>query len=101
VSRRRVAAYVPDLMDRSRLPQGVTVVPDLVALIHAAADVMVLDLSRPLALEAVASLAVAGRTVIGYCPHVDRQLMSDALMAGCTEVLARSEFFRKVADLLA
>ena len=97
----RVAAYVPDLMDRSRLAAAgdVTFVATPAELGTAGAEVVVVDLSRPGVLEAVAGLGDV-RT-IGFGSHVDRELLEQATAAGCDEVLPRSRFFAKVAELLA
>ena len=98
---RRVVAFVPDLMDRSRLSApGVEVVfvddPEGLADTHAA--LVVVDLARPGAIEALA--AVAGPTV-GFVSHIDESTMAAALAAGCDEVLARSRFFGRFAELVA
>jgi L-alanine-DL-glutamate epimerase-like enolase superfamily enzyme len=98
---RTVVAYVPDLMDRSRLPAGVVFVdsPADLARVAAdvAADVVVVDLSRPGAVERLAG--VRART-IGVGSHVEDTVLQAAAAAGCDEVLPRSRFFRLVADLL-
>ena len=100
----RVVAWVPDLMDRSRLAGAgpgveVTFVTSAADLLTAGpgADVVVVDLARPGALEAVAGLA--GVRVVGFAPHVERDLLEAATAAGCDEVLPRSAFFRRLGDL--
>ena len=98
---RRVVAFVPDLMDRSRLSApGVEVVfvDDPEGLADAHADLVVADLARPGAIESLG--AVAGPTV-GFVAHIDEATMAAALAAGCDEVLARSRFFRRFAELVA
>jgi hypothetical protein len=95
-------AFVPDLMDRSRLSGlDVTFVtrPDELAP-AGAGDTVVVDLSRPGVLEALAGLGGGVRT-IGFGSHVDRDLLEHAGASGCGEVLARSEFFRRARELLA
>ena len=96
----RVAAYVPDLMDRSRLAgiQGVDFVADPADLASAGADVVVVDLSRPGVLDALP--AVERARTIGFGSHVDRDLLDRALAAGCDDVMPRSEFFRRARELL-
>ncbi len=96
----RVAAFVPDLMDRSRISAAVpdtAFVATPAALAGAEADVVVVDLSRPGVIDALPD--IAART-IGFASHVDRDTIDAARAAGCDEVLARSEFFRRVAELL-
>jgi len=98
----RIVAYVPDLMDRSRVTATtipVTFVADLAALPAAAADadLVVVDLTRPGVLEIVATLV---GPVIGFANHTERELMDAARAAGCTTVLARSAFFSRVSELL-
>ena len=99
----KIAAYVPDLMDRSRMEQAsrshdIEFVNDPAALAVAAADLVIVDLSRPGVLAAVEGLAT--RT-IGFGAHVDTDVLAAARAAGCDEVLPRSQFFRRVAELLA
>ena len=98
---RRVVAFIPDLMDRSRLSApGVEVVfvddPEGLADTHA--DLVVVDLARPGVIESLG--AVAGPTV-GFVAHIDEATMAAALAAGCDEVLARSRFFGRFAELVA
>ena len=101
----RVAAYVPDLMDRSRLAGlgpdvDVTFAArpaDLVALAEGV-DVVVVDLARPGVLDVLPALS--GR-VIGFGSHVDRATLDAARAAGCEEVLPRSAFFGRLAQHLA
>jgi len=100
---RRVVAYVPDLMDRSRVASAtkdITFVSDLAALPVAAeeADLVVVDLTRAGVLEIVPTLA---GPVIGFANHTERELMDSARSAGCTTVLARSAFFSRLNELLA
>ena len=98
---RRVVAVIPDLMDRSRLSApGVEVVfvDDPEGLADAHADLVVADLARPGAIESLG--AVAGPTV-GFVAHIDEATMAAALAAGCDEVLARSRFFARFAELVA
>ena len=97
---KRVAAYVPDLMDRSKVAAAgadVTFVATPAALVGVDADVVVVDLGRPGVLEVLGRLQLP---VIGFASHVDRDLMAAARAAGCGQVLARSAFFSRVAELL-
>ncbi|HUR18287.1 MAG TPA: hypothetical protein VMZ51_05035 [Acidimicrobiales bacterium] len=98
----RIAAYVPDLMDRSKVAAAV---PDVVfvatpaALATADADIVVVDLSRPGVLEVLPEL-MDTRT-IGFGSHVHRDLLAAATAAGCREVLPRSRFFADLPALLS
>ena len=96
-----IAAFVPDLMDRSKVAAAgdVTFVTSVAELGHTLADVVVVDLSRPGVLEALPALV--GKRVIGFASHVDRALLDAARVAGCGEVLARSAFFSRLTELLA
>ena len=94
----RVVGFVPDLMDRSRLGGRVELVDDPDDLVGADADLILLDLGRPGALDVVGRITVP---TLGFCAHVDDQLMIDAAAAGCDEVLPRSRVFRRLAGLLA
>jgi hypothetical protein len=95
----RVVACVPDLMDRSKLAAAltgldVTFVPTPAALgpvlADRQADLVLLDLSRPGAIDAIAGLAPT--RVVAFGSHVERELLDRARTAGA-EVMARSAFF--------
>jgi hypothetical protein len=94
-----VVAFAPDLMDQSRLRQaGVTAfVGTPAALAGQPARLVLVDLTRPGVLDVVGGLD--GR-VIGFHPHVDRDLAQAARAAGCDEVVARSAFFRRLPALV-
>jgi 2-keto-3-deoxy-6-phosphogluconate aldolase len=100
----RVVALVPDLMDRSKvasvLPAAVFVsrAADLVAAAEGA-HLVLIDLRRPGALDAVAAISATGVATIGFGSHVDRELLEAARSAGCGQVLARSAFFGRLAEL--
>jgi DNA-binding NarL/FixJ family response regulator len=90
-----VVGFVPDLMDRSRLGGIVdTFVTSAAGLAEAAAaaSVVVVDLGRAGALDAIA--AVAGTVpVVAFGSHVDTDLLAAARAAGATVVLPRSRLF--------
>jgi hypothetical protein len=107
---RRVVAYVPDLMDRSKVAAAlagdqVVFVNDRASLEPAVAaavtDLVVLDLARPGAVDSLPRLAAAGVRTVGFGSHVDRDLAEAARAAGCGEVYARSAFFARVAEIVA
>ena len=101
----RIAAYVPDLMDRSKVAAAaaagngeVTFVASPADLGSVDADLVVVDLSRPGVLEALP--AIKART-IGFGRHTQRDLLDAAQAAGCDLVLKRSDFFPRVEELLS
>ena len=96
----RVVAYVPDLMDRSKVAAvgDVTFVDSPHALIDAPGDVVVVDLMRSGVLDVLPALE--GRRVIGFGRHTERALLEAAGAAGCDEVLPRSSFFGRLDELL-
>lgn len=93
-------AYVPDLMDRSRLNGlAVTFVASPDELLDAGSDdTVVVDLGRPGVLDVLARVDAA-RT-IGFGSHVDKALLDQARQAGCDDVMPRSDFFRRARELL-
>ncbi len=95
-----ILAYVPDLMDRSKVAAAAPEVrfvdrPD--DLVDAEADLVVVDLGRPGVPDV---LAEVDAKVIGFGSHVDRDLLAAAEAAGCDEVLPRSRFFTQLNKLL-
>lgn len=97
----RIVAYVPDLMDRSKVAAAgdVTFVGHPRDLAGATAELIVVDLTRQGVLDALATLP-AGSRVIGFANHTSRDAMAAARLAGCEQVLARSEFFARLDELL-
>jgi len=96
----RIAAYVPDLIDRSKVAaaaHGVTFVERPEELSSLEADLVVLDLSRPGAVDVIPRLTA--RT-LGFGRHTQRELLEAARQAGCDEVLVRSDFFPRLPELL-
>lgn len=100
-----VVVLAPDLMDRSRIaaaaPEAVFV-RNAAELRSTAARLLVVDLGRPGALEAIAARRAedADVPIVGFGSHVDDDLLAAARTAGCTDVLPRSRFFRNVAERL-
>ncbi len=97
----RALAYTPDLMDRSKVAAAgdATFVsrPAELAALSPAADVVVVDLTRPGVVDVLADLE--GR-VIGFANHTSRDVMAAARAAGCEQVLPRSDFFARIDELL-
>jgi len=100
----RVAAYTPDLMDRSKISAavpGCRFVARPEALVGLAeTDLVVVDLSKRGVLESLSAIVGSGVRVVAYGSHVDTALLAEAEAAGCEEVLPRSQFFKDVARLL-
>ena len=98
----RVVAYVPDLMDRSKVAAAGDCVfvsnPGDIAALCPAADVVVVDLTKPGVVEVLAGLDAR---VIGFANHTSREVMDAARAAGCEQVLPRSDFFARIDELLA
>jgi len=100
-----VIAFVPDLMDRSKVAAVARTArfvgsPADLAPACGPGDVVVVDLGRPGVLDVLPSLAATGARVIGFGSHVDRPLLDAARAAGCAEVMARSAFFARLRDLV-
>jgi hypothetical protein len=100
-----VVAYVPDLMDCSKVAAaipGVVIVrrPEDLAAAADADSAVIVDLSRPGVLDAVPALAHAGARVIGFGSHVEGDVLRAARQAGCAVVLARSAFFGHIAEVV-
>lgn len=100
---KRVVAYVPDLLDRSKVAAAgdvrfVTRPEDLAAAATASsAELVVVDLTRPGVVEVVGDIPVP---VIAFANHTRRDLMDAAVAAGAGQVLARSAFFARLDELL-
>lgn len=91
------AAFVPDLMDQSKVRVAL---PDCrfirrpADLAEADETVLLVDLSRPVVFDHLG----ARPDVVGFGSHVDADLLDRAQAAGCQVVLARSAFFRRLAQ---
>lgn len=102
----KVVAFVPDLMDRSRVESAARAVgssvefvarpTDLPPAIARGATLVIIDLTHPGALDVLPNLRPA-RTV-GFGSHVDGGLLRAARHAGCDEVLSRSVFFGRLSQ---
>jgi hypothetical protein len=93
----RVAAYTPDLMDRSKISAafpGCRFVARPEALVGLAEiDVVVVDLSKRGVLDVLADIVKSGAPVIAYGSHVDKATLAAATEAGAAAVVPRSAFF--------
>jgi hypothetical protein len=103
-----IAAFAPDLMDRSRIagvhPSTVfaTKAADLASLVtESRASLVFVDLARTGVLDVVATLVGSGGVrVIGFASHVDDTVVAAGRAAGA-EVLPRSRFFARLATFSA
>lgn len=98
----RVVAYVPDLIDRSRIttiePEAQFVNrPAELAAVCSGADVALVDISRDGAVDVLGGLQCS--RVVGFTNHTDKATMETARAAGAV-VMARSEFFIRLEELL-
>ena len=97
---RPVIVLAPDLRDRSRIAAALPHAQFVATADHLhRADptaLLLVDLHRPGVLDAIPGLC---QTVIGFASHVDDSLLQAARDAGCAEVLPRSRFFRRLAEL--
>ena len=101
--KKKVVAFVPDLLDRSKVAAAgdvtfVSRAADLpgTARTHSP-DVVVVDLTKPGVLDVVADIPAP---VIAFANHTHRDLMDAAVAAGADQVLARSAFFARIDELL-
>jgi len=97
-----VVAFVPDLMDRSRITAATSANVEFVSrpddLVDCDAATIVVDLGRPGVLDVLPR--IKARRVIAFGSHVDRDLLDHARAAGVDDVMPRSAFFSRVAELL-
>jgi hypothetical protein len=61
------------------------------------ADLVVIDLTRAGAVEAIAGITAP---TLGFCRHTMRDVIAAAEAAGCDRVLVRSEFFAGLPGVL-
>lgn len=104
-----LVVFAPDLLDRSRISAGAVAAGLTVVLARKAEDIpahledngtlVLIDLSRPGALEVLPALGSA--RCVGFAPHVDADLMRRARSAGCPGVFARSAFFARLGEILS
>jgi DNA-binding NarL/FixJ family response regulator len=101
---RKIAAIVPDLMDRSRIDAALSTpvhyVNTIDSLGAAAPDIVIADLGRiddPSTLRRAAPVA----RLIAFGSHVDEVMLESARRAGIDDVLPRSVFFRRIGELLS
>jgi hypothetical protein len=100
---RRILALVPDLMDRSRVTAALGDDVELVATTGHLQDRLAgagAGDDPDIVLDALPALrAATGARIIGFGPHVERDLLAAAQAGGCDEVLARSVFFARLPEM--
>jgi hypothetical protein len=98
-----IVALVPDLMDRSRITAATPHPIEFVKTIDPdqpfEADLVVIDLARVGDISSVRRAAPHSR-IIAFGPHVDDATLDAGRDAGIDDVMPRSQFFRKINDLL-
>ncbi len=95
-----VAAFVPDLMDQSKLRLAmpdICFVKEVSELIDAEVDLVVIDLSKSEVLEVLHKI---DSKILGFVSHIDKEIITAAEQAGCEKVLPRSKFFRDFDSLV-
>lgn len=98
----KVCAFVPDLMDRSRIRAAradVVFTEDPGDCAHA--DVVVVDLQRRASVVPSVRAAAPFAHIVGFLPHVARRRGAAAGPEGVDTVLPRSRFFRDVRAAIA
>lgn len=96
MTERKFAAFVDDLMDRSRLqglPGAVTFVRRLDA-VPPDTDVVIVDLARHGAVVAELRARLPNARIAAFGSHVDTDALDAARAAGADVVVPRSVFFR-------
>ena len=77
---------------------------DRLAACPTAAPLVILDLSSPYDVHAVAAavkgLATPPRSLLAYAPHVHVERLKGAREAGCDQVLTRGEFNARFAEIV-
>ena len=95
-----VVAFVPDLMDQSKLRlqiPDICFVKEVSELIDVDVDLVLVDLSKSEVLEVLPEI---DSKVLGFASHVDRDIIAAAEQAVCAKVLPRSKFFRDFDSLV-
>ena len=111
-----VLAFVDDLIFRSKLQAAAAQAGEPLTVADGAGglgpppsgttwDLVIVDLeltrTDPVVLTERVRQALPKIPIVGYCSHVEVELQTQAKMAGCTEVLARSSFVQRLPELLA
>ena len=95
-----VVAFVPDLMDQSKLRlemPDICFVKEVSELIDIDVDLVIIDLSKPEVLDAIPKI---DSEILAFASHVDKEIIAKAKQAGCENVSPRSKFFRDFDSLV-
>ena len=95
-----VVAFVPDLMDQSKLRLAmpdICFVKEISELIDIEVDLVVIDLSKSEVLEVLHKI---DSKILGFVSHIDKEIIAEAEQAGCEKVLPRSKFFHDFDSLV-
>ncbi len=92
-----IAAHVPNLFDRARFGPDVVFVDTATEATELDPAAVMVDLDR---CDNPADFRLEGAVVIGFGPHVDSAGHQRARDLGYDLVLPRSQFFRRLPDLL-
>ena len=95
-----VVAFVPDLMDQSKLRleiPDVCFVKEITELIDVDVDLVVVDLSKPEVLDVLPEIK---SLTIGFASHIDQETIAKAEKTGCVKVSPRSKFFRDFESIV-
>jgi DNA-binding response OmpR family regulator len=115
-SERPIVAYVPDLLMRQQIVEGLKAAGTPArgaatearfekALAEEAASAIILELDGvgidgvALVERLTADPATAGIPVIGFCAHTRVDLIKDARAAGAAKVVARGELHRRLLEI--
>ena len=109
-----VVAYITDLFFQAKVNETaralgvdlriVSSLPALWSELEADGGALLLDLNaqgiQPASLIAQVKLKTPAVHVTAYCSHVQKDLMEKATRAGADQILPRSEFSRRLAEIL-
>lgn len=103
----RIVAFVPDLMDKSKVQAAIEAAGAEAAMVRTPAELaaasegaaaVIVDLGRPGVLEVLREVQAPS---VGFGRHDDTAALDAALVAGCDQVLPRSTFFRGLDRIVA
>jgi hypothetical protein len=96
-----IAAFVDDLMDRSRLSAALPTVTYVRSPAGLEASVVIIDLAAHADAVPVVRAALPAARIVAFGSHVDGAVLDAARNAGADVVVPRSRFFRDPAAAVA